>query len=369
MNKTIVSRREFLKWVGVAGVSAVGISLLDEYRPWVDLNESARFSEKGSSVLDEKTEIIRLATLAASSHNTQPWKFTTGGEGIQIHPDYSRRLPVVDPQDRELWISLGCALENLLIAAGSHGYSCDVDYPEKDDWINVHFTGGKSGNLVKNELYDAIFQRQNTRSEYIGRYGMVDPSGDFPIPLISEPGIILRYITGKTELNTLCDLVKRGTLAQYSNKAFLDELNHWLRFNKKEALSSMDGLYSRCSGNPEVPRFIGQWFVSTTDPVKQAEADIRKLQSSEGVLVIASDGESFSDWIRSGQVYERWALKMTALGIRSSLLNQPVEVMELREELANTLALNGAYPQMLIRYGRAPEMPRSLRRPVDRIMI
>ena len=56
-------------------------------------------------------ELVRAATLAASGHNTQPWTFAITADGIDIHPDLARRLPAVDPSDRELWISLGCALE------------------------------------------------------------------------------------------------------------------------------------------------------------------------------------------------------------------------------------------------------------------
>ncbi len=75
--------------------------------------------------------LIRYATLAASGHNTQPWRFVIGDNTLEIHPDYTRRLPAVDPQNRELWISLGCALENLLIAARAVGYAPEVTYPEK----------------------------------------------------------------------------------------------------------------------------------------------------------------------------------------------------------------------------------------------
>ena len=62
-------------------------------------------------------EIIHYATLAPSGHNTQPWKFSIKDNSILIYPDYSRRLSVVDPDDHALFISLGCALENLVIAA------------------------------------------------------------------------------------------------------------------------------------------------------------------------------------------------------------------------------------------------------------
>jgi hypothetical protein len=368
MIKTNLSRRDFLKLAGVAGVSAVGISLLDVYRPWVDLDEMSRFSEKASSVLDEKMEIIRLATLAASSHNSQPWKFRITGENIQIHPDYTRRLPVVDPQDRELWISLGCALENLMVAARSFGYFPEITYPENDEWISVKLGTVVSSTPVKDELLEAIYERQNTRSEYANQKVESGSNTEFPLPDFSEPDIAIQYFDTPDDLNKISDFVKRGTVAQYSNKLFIEELNHWLRFNKKEAITSLDGLYSRCSGNPEVPRFVGQMFVSSSDPDKMAEVEVNKLHSSAGVLVIASTRDDRAAWVRTGQVYERWALKMTASGYKSSMLNQPIEVPEIRGQMAESLSLGKSNPQLLIRFGRAAEMPRSLRRPVSEVL-
>ena len=62
-------------------------------------------------------EIIRYATMAPSGHNTQCWRFRVGSRSIAIFPDLSRRTPVVDPDDHHLFVSLGCAIENLVQAA------------------------------------------------------------------------------------------------------------------------------------------------------------------------------------------------------------------------------------------------------------
>ena len=59
-------------------------------------------------------DLIRQATKAPSGHNAQPWLFKIKTDGIEIYADTTRRLPVVDPHDRELFVSLGCAVENLL---------------------------------------------------------------------------------------------------------------------------------------------------------------------------------------------------------------------------------------------------------------
>jgi hypothetical protein len=61
-------------------------------------------------------ELVHYATLAASSHNTQPWRFEIGSDNIALLPDFTRRCAAVDPDDHHLFASLGCAAENLLIA-------------------------------------------------------------------------------------------------------------------------------------------------------------------------------------------------------------------------------------------------------------
>lgn len=66
-------------------------------------------------------DLVRQAILAASSHNTQPWKFRLERDAIAILPDLSRRCPAVDPDDHHLYASLGCAAENLILAAQATG--------------------------------------------------------------------------------------------------------------------------------------------------------------------------------------------------------------------------------------------------------
>ncbi len=58
-------------------------------------------------------ELLRYATLAANGHNTQPWRFRVGDHRVDILPDFSRRTPIVDPDDHHLYASLGCAAETL----------------------------------------------------------------------------------------------------------------------------------------------------------------------------------------------------------------------------------------------------------------
>lgn len=309
-------------------------------------------------------ELVRCATLAANGHNTQPWKFFINENNIQIRPDYSRKLRIVDPNDRALWISLGCALENLMISGRVLGYDVDVAYPNADDLIDVRL---KKNIAHEDPLHETIEWRQCARSEYNGQ-SISKRDLDTLASMQSEPGVTLRFLTNRAELEKTAQYVYDGSIHQYRDKEFIAELITWLRFNKKEALSSFDGLYARCSGNPEVPRWLGQLFVSTINPKKQADGDIKKLRSSGGAVVIVSDTDDKPAWVRSGQVCERLALTMTSMDIRSAFFNQPLEVSGLREEYGEVIGAGAAHPQLLMRFGYGSPMPYSMRRPTEQVI-
>lgn len=168
--RSLFNRRSFLKLLAVTGVTTAGGYTLAEVAPWLPVDAQAdqtrRPLEKANPMSTPMRELVRYATLAANGHNTQPWQFAIHESAIDIHPDYSRRLPVVDPQDRELWISLGCALENLLVAARSAGYAAAVSYPDRAELIHVDL---RPDTAQPSPFFDAIPHRQNTRTEYDGQ--------------------------------------------------------------------------------------------------------------------------------------------------------------------------------------------------------
>lgn len=367
-NRTF-NRRDALKLAGIAGVTALGGYALYEYAPWLNYEEVAtqpRQAFHSSELLPAPLlELVRFASLAPSGHNTQPWKFAVKDTAIEIHPDFSRRLPAVDPHDRELWISLGCALENLLIAARAAGYRPEVTYPDAAVSIGVALNAATP---MRTPLLSVIPERQNTRSIYNAQ--PLERTALTKLQAVAlEPGVTLHFQLEAAELERVLEYVSLGNQSQFADKAFVTELLRWLRFTKKEALASRDGLYSGASGNPQVPRWIGQIVVSGTKPQQQADGDAKKLRSSSGAVIIASATDTRSAWVQVGQVYQRLALEMTALGVKSSFLNQPIEVSDLRRQFQSAMNLGAALPQLLMRYGYADPMPFSLRRPVKDMLV
>jgi len=70
-----------------------------------------------------------------------------------------------------------------------------------------------------------------------------------------------------------------------------------------------------------------------------------------------------------GRCYERFALQSAALGIRNAMLNQPVEVPTLRPQFATFMGVGNRRPDLVVRFGRGPKLPSSLRRPVETVLV
>lgn len=63
-----------------------------------------------------------------SPHNTQPWRFKVTNSWIELYIDPNRNVGALDPYLREEHIGMGCALENLMLAAGANGYAATVTW-------------------------------------------------------------------------------------------------------------------------------------------------------------------------------------------------------------------------------------------------
>jgi hypothetical protein len=310
-------------------------------------------------------ELVRLATLAASSHNTQPWRFHVGTDAITITPDRTRRCPVVDPEDAHLYRSLGCAAENLVHAASMQGLSAQVSYEESADAVVVRLE--PSAHVDPTDLSAAITTRQCTRTAYDG-----EPVGDEDLAALVAAGasgdVEVRLLTDATHLAGVAGLVERGNVAQLTDGSFRDELVRWVRFDPRSALRTGDGLAGRVNRQPPLPTPLGRRLAGVLIRAsRQAATDTARLRTSAGVAVFLTGAETRAAWVRAGRAYERFSLRGDLLGIRTAFLNQPIEVPPLRAEL-RTLLGTTAHPQLLVRFGRAPRAPYSLRRPLEDVI-
>jgi hypothetical protein len=368
----MTSRREFVvTTLASAGAMAALSSCSNETAADSYENVANRTWRHGKLGLGDKAalqrELVRYATLAPSSHNTQCWKFRLEDDAISILPDLSRQCPAVDPDDHHLFVSLGCAAENLIQSALANGLQGHAGFDAAGG--NTLRVVLERTSPVASQLFQAIPVRQSTRGEYDSQpltrpdLALLEKAG-------SGKGVQLILLTEKQAMEKVLEYVVQGNTAQMNDRAFVDELKKWIRFSGDEAVRTGDGLFAASSGNPTLPTWLGSLlFGLFFTPKSENDKYAKHVRSSAGIAIFVSDTPGPAQWMEVGRCYERFALQSAALGIRNAMLNQPVEVSALRPQFAAFLGVGTRRPDLVVRFGRGPKLPSSLRRPVEAVLV
>ncbi len=313
-----------------------------------------------------ESRLVHAATLAANSHNTQPWRFSIGQNRIGLRADPARRCPAVDPDDHHLFVSLGCAVENMVQAAGAAGVEAWPSFnPDDGGSIDVALRPDVARNTL---LAAAIPRRQSTRANFDGS-PISFTELDRLVSAGSDDAVELMLLTDRQAMERVLAAVIEGNTAQVNDPAFVAELRHWLRFSYREALTTLDGLFSGCTGNPVVPDLVGRGlFTLFYTAAGENQKYVEQVRSSSGIAVIAAETDDRQGWVAAGRAFQRFALQATAMGLKLSLLNNPIEVAALRPQFAAAIGLGARRPDMVVRFGRGPDLPRSLRRGVGQVL-
>ena len=288
--------------------------------------------EKDFYELESKDEqlqfLLRYAVLAPSSRNTQPWTFKLGADGVEVYVDYTRRLPIADPFDRELLMSIGAAITNFRVAAAHFGFETTVLYQARPEEtlpvavIAVRETCATEPGLRK--LFPAILARRTNRSEFEPR-PIDDAARAALCEFVDDNSEFVRFIVPHDRQRT-ADLVSAGDRVLFANQAFRDELARWL----PNATSGFDLLR----------RF-----------------HVREHVNDAAALVVITSDEDKTSLIRAGETLERLLLLLTRIGLQYSFLNEPIEVEGLRTELWSMIRSQRP-PQLLLRVGYGKPVPR-----------
>jgi nitroreductase len=304
--------------------------------------------------------LLRYAILAPSSHNTQPWRFGLDGDTIHLFADATRWLRVADPDQRELHLSLGCCLENLLIAAEHFGFGHEVaPFPDPArPTLVASVTLRRHGLTAPTRpaaLFDAITVRHTNHRAYEARPILPDQLEQLQA-CCWEDGLRLDLTDDPAIKRAVDSLIVRADTIQFADPAWREELAHWID----------QGVF----GTPWLLAKLGQLAVSYLNMASgTAKQDAHLLLSAPvlGLLSAATDDRIAQ--LQAGQVFERLCLLATSLGIRVQPMNQIVQIPALKAEVAALIPAVGAIPQIPFRLGYAePEARHTPRRPLPDVL-
>lgn len=333
--------------------------------------DASNFIEKGKDMMetikDDYMFMIEQAIKAPSGHNTQPWIFEVGEDGITLKPDMSKSLPVVDADNREMFVSLGCALENLVIAASTKGYCSDIKVTDSG-CVQVSFSLEEKKYRYAS-LFPQIILRSTNRSVYSGK--SVEDSLVVRLINSSQEGNvgIFSYARGSKEYGNMETLIFQGNEIQMGDDAFKEELKEWMRYNKRHAERERDGLSYAVFGAPNLPIFISKTIMNgLLRPTAQNKSDLKKMKSSSHAVLFTVNHNVPEEWISLGRCLQRLLLQLTEHGISYAFMNQPCEIEDISRKLCRNLGLGTRFPVVLLRVGYAAPMPFSLRKEVGRFI-
>ncbi|MEZ2246856.1 hypothetical protein [Microcoleus sp.] len=333
-----------------------------DIKPSGDRNETLKPDEK---------EILFLASLAPSGHNTQPWfvQYLAPYHWI-IGNDRTKWLPAVDPTQRETMLSIGTFLQNLEYAAGAFGYLCDWNLLAKtnqdDRVMEVKLIKQTSNNPFDTAK---IKNRRTVRSDFLSD---VLKKEDLKYLVNSEPEFI-HYLPNTSKESQFINeqTIVANRLQAYRNPA-QQELADWIRFSSKNAEKYRDGL---TTGSMEIEGISG-WVVRNfydkdnvmKNDFREVGIDQVKKQVSEsaGWILITSKHNSVAALLETGRRMQRLFLKVREKGIAIHPMTQILEESSTRQQLNQSIAI-GENIQFILRSGYVKDYPPSvsLRRPVD----
>ncbi|HVV84613.1 MAG TPA: nitroreductase family protein [Kofleriaceae bacterium] len=308
------------------------------------------------------------ALQAPSSHNTQPWRMRLRGDRLELLLDRSRQLEVIDPDGRQLAISVGCALFNARLAVRNAGYLEHVEtYP---DAAEPELAARLGLGLVRTPIDDdramlaAVPRRATNRRPFHDRPVGPELADELARAARRERAWLHRLSPdGK---HALADLVAEADRRQYADPDFRDELARWLAgagSRRKDGIPFAEKEY----GSP-LPFTVARRLRTLDLGESFGELEQALIEGSPLVVVLAAQRDEPIDWLDAGQALQAVLLRATMRDLSASFLNQVLEEPDLREQVQALIGVS-AVPQAVLRLGYADPVSRlAPRRDLDDVL-
>jgi hypothetical protein len=387
-----LNRRSFLSrlalggaTLAVAGTGVLAYRAYDQgvyatgrgsaYEPWRDWRDATGVRAT-----------IAAAILAANAHNAQAWRFGLHDDHVDVFADPTRATGTIDPFERELHVSLGCAIENLVLAAEAEGRRAEVRVTRgvTQDALVARVDLIRAP-VKASELYRAIPDRHTNRGAYEARHVPGDVldemsrlGGDDTVP--AE----LRWLTTPADMSAFGSLMVRAAHAQIDDRQQSIDGFRWFRDGWDAIQRHRDGLTIDGQGLGDLQRAIGKLLPASSrsagdDFFLDRTRDTHVATAAAYGIVTVPDPNDIVQQLAGGRLLQRLHLWATAHGVALHHMNQITERIDrdrqlnrlspFAEPLASVLDVPAREALVSFRIGYPTITARkSPRRPVDAVL-
>ncbi|MDB4939631.1 MAG: nitroreductase [Candidatus Doudnabacteria bacterium] len=299
----------------------------------------------GLSSAEKLKHLIKFAALAPSSHNTQPWLFKIVSDKIELYINPSRELSYSDPTRRQMYLSIGAAIENLIIAAEHFGFEVSSDPLNLNDSNLVSIFNFRTATPKDSSLVKYILTRQSNRFPFEPRI----PDQNFLDKLKNlDPMVQVNFVIAESQKKQITEIVASAAEVALDDQSFRNELSAWVRpsLNRYD-----DGMPGYTLGMPFLLSLVFPKILKNSKMGKQQKKmDTVLLNKTPAFVILSSAEDNKESWVNTGRVFERIALMAEKENVKISPLGAPIEVGEFYKDIQKVLNLD-TRPQMFLRLG------------------
>lgn len=277
--------------------------------------------------------LLNYAIIAPSTHNTQPWLFKLKESSCEIYANERLFLPYADPIKRDFYISIGCCIENLILASKYFGVFEKIEYFFKDNLIAiVYFKDLQLKNKPNDEFYNFIkgikcrfnarglFKNKNISDDILEKIKNLNDYDDIEIIFLTE----------KEKIEGMARLIAKGLEIAYNNKNFRVEMSKWINNNLSLRKEGIAGYTLKI---PLLISFVFPYLIKFLNiGRKLGYINYLSVKSAPVSCLIASKNNDPFSWCKVGQLSEKIMVYLASMGIKTSIFVSAIE-MGLSEEV------------------------------------
>lgn len=264
-------------------------------------------------------ELVKAASLAPSADNMQPWEFRKQNNNIEIFYAKSRMLPT-DVIGMFTWVSIGAAIQNLIVSAAANGLMASLDYCDSQQNNKPVAIVRLSPSAIDKGLFESISRRTTNRSPFEAVALNSEVISNLT-EVVHGFNAGIHWTTSTSDLDNMASMDANSSYIRLEHKPLHDELFDILRFTRKDIERTRFGLDFASLEIPSyavfVARALRNWriyqIISRLGFGKIVAKNLAtRIQNAGALCLITALGRDAVSYMEAGRAMEQLWLAATA---------------------------------------------------------